>query len=371
MRAISIGFDKELFSDQGDSRLRMAEYGRMLERLDIVVFTKRGFKTKIISDRVSVHPTNSISKIFFIRDAIKIGRRLVKENGADLVIAQDAVLSGWPAYRLARRGQLKLLVGIFGTNIFDPLWLKESVKHRLFKYIGEKVMRSADAIQTDGYETYDELRARYDDKVFWKPIVPSNIERFQVKKKFSTQGAKILFVGRLVAQKNIPFLLEVIEGVTKQPAGREVKFTIIGDGPRRECLNREILKRGLKEHIEWIPKVERADIVSYYQSNDILILTSYYEGLAKVFMEAAAIGLPIVTTAVSGVKNIISDGESGYVIKQNDRLDFVNKLIKLISDHELRTKFSERIKNDFWAKYNFQITLDIQKKIFDYLEKRY
>src|SRR4030042_1308372 len=102
MKAISIGFDKELFDPKSDSRGRMAEYGRMLDRLDIIVFAKRGFKIDKISDRVTVYPTNSGSKLFYIFEALKIGKRLIKENNSDLVIGQDAVLSGWPAYRLAK-----------------------------------------------------------------------------------------------------------------------------------------------------------------------------------------------------------------------------------------------------------------------------
>jgi len=369
MKVITIGLDRSLFEKNSDARERISHYGPMAEETHIIVFSLKGFEKQQITDNIWLYPTNSSSKLFYITDSIKIGRRLMREKKIDLITGQDPFLSGISAYVLAGKNRAKLLIGVFGTNIYDKYWLKESPKHYIFKIIGNKIFKRADAIQPDGLEASEELRKHYGNKVFWKPMIPKNIEEFRVEKSFNKEKFKVLFIGRLVKQKNLPALLNIIEVIVKGKSEKDMEFIIIGQGPLEEYFKKEIKARALSGFIKMIPRVERSEIVSYFRKSDIFILSSIYEGFPRVFMEAAAIGLPMVTTRVSGIGNLIKDKENSFVIEQGDEAGFVEAVNKLYNNRALLKEMSEKLKKNFWENYSFDITLNKQREIYRYLEK--
>jgi glycosyltransferase involved in cell wall biosynthesis len=369
MKALNISLDKELFQ-AGDACKRMISYGSMTEQTDILVPTTVRREARPLSDRVDLWATNSSNKFFSFFDLLKLGRKIIKKNQTDLIIAQDPFFLGLAGLFLAKRFKLKLLVGVFGTNVFDAYWLKESWNHRLLKMIGLFVFKRADAIQTDGTETFEELRKNYGQKVFWKPIIPTDIDKYRlIEKKSDSSVFKILFVGRMVEQKNLPLLVKIIKKVLNQNYNKKISFTIIGDGPLRSDLMKSLTEESAKGSVVFVKQSSREEIVDYYRQSQVLILTSFYEGFAKVFMEAAAIGLPIVATRVSGVINVIKNGVSGFIVEQADAEGFIEALSRLISNQNLWLNFSENIKRDFWQNYSFETTLKKQKDIYDYLFK--
>lgn len=365
LKVLMYSLDKQLFEEGGDARRRLAEYGRLVKALDVIVLAPKGKSPEQISENVRLHPTNSRNKLFYMRDGGRLGKKLLEENSCDVIVTQEPYFSGYIGWRLARKRKVKLLVSSYGNNVFDPHWLSESWKHRLLKMVGRRVFDRADAIQTDGFETVEDLKSRYGDKVFWKPIIPANIGDFRSDPGKPARPVRILFVGRLADQKNLPLLLDVIERM--KPDAAEATFTIVGDGPQRGSLEAEIKKRGLGASVRYSPKLDRREIVDVFASHHLLLLTSLYEGFAKVFMEAAAAGLPIVTTRVSGVANIVRDGETGLVVEQGDAAGLVAALKTLIGNPDRLVQFSRKIQADFREKYSFEAMIEIQRKIFDFL----
>lgn len=367
LKVLMYSLDRQLFEEGGDARRRLAEYGRLVQSLDVVVLTPRGKTPQTVSENVRLHPTNSRSRLFYVRDGARLGRKLIDGSACDVVVTQEPYFTGYIGWRLAKRRKVKLLVSSYGNNVFDPHWLSESWKHRMLKMIGRRVFERADAIQTDGFETVEDLKSRYGDKVFWKPIIPANIGDFRCDEAKPARPVRILFVGRLADQKNLPLLLDVMERMkTAVPAGA-ASFTIVGDGPQRRFLEAELKRRGLGETVRYSPNLDRREIVEVFATHHLLLLTSLYEGFAKVFMEAAAAGLPIVTTRVSGVANIVRDGETGLVVEQGDAEGLVTKLKALIDDPARLGRFSRKIQADFREKYSFEGMIEIQRKIFEFL----
>ncbi len=365
-----ISLDGDILKRDNDAIRRMIKYSEMLDSLDIVVFSKKKNFLNKISNQLSIHSTGSLNRYFYILDSFFICRDIIKKKNIDLIITQDPFLTGLVGYFLVFRKKIKLLVGVFGTNIFDKYWLKESFFHRIYKKIGKIVFKRANAIQTDGYETVDDLKEVFRNKVFWKPVIPSNIKKFSVNRKYENIDNKvnILYVGRLVKQKNLKMLIDVIKTIRIRTGEKKITFTIIGDGPLREYLESEIKKLGLNDFVRYTKFVKHEEIIEYFQKSDIFILTSYYEGFAKVFMEAASAGLPIVTTRVSGVRNIIKEDESGYVIDGGNVDEFCDKLRKLIYDEDKLRSMSCKISEDFSKKYNTETMNKAQLQIFKYLE---
>jgi glycosyltransferase involved in cell wall biosynthesis len=369
MKAIILSLDKQLLAGHGDSLERMKRYAGLFKSLDIIVFSQDRVKPLKVQDGLVIYSTGSRSRLASLYKAIGLTSRIIGKNNEYLVIAQDPFYTGACAWWLKKKFPIKTLISVYGTNIYDPGWLRESCLNRILKPIGNAVMKSADAIQTDGFETVDELKSIYGAKVFWKPIIPSNIEDFRslTPKNYDGQIG-ILFVGRMVKQKNIPMLISVIEEMARKYQKDRIKFKVVGDGELSDYFQSAVKSKSLAEYIDYHPRLERSEILETYGNSHILILTSYYEGFAKVFMEAAAAGLPIITTKVSGVKNLVDDNVNGFVVDHDDAKALAERLGSLIDDRATLAGFSDKMKNGFWQKYNSNLTIEIQKQINDFLE---
>ena len=221
-------------------------------------------------------------------------------------------------------------------------------------------MNDATLIQTDSFGNFDILEKIYGKKVFWKPIVPSDIDQYVVdKKKFLPGVVRILFVGRMAKQKNVAMLAKVIEAVVDKDYGVKVELSVIGDGPERK----KIEALGEHKNLKLIKSYNRQELNDAYKNNDILILTSFYEGLPRVFIESAANGLAFVVTNVSGARNIIDEGKNGFIIEHNNVDDFVSKLEQLISDRGLLEKFSGHTLDNVSKKYYYKLTIEKHKEV--------
>jgi glycosyltransferase involved in cell wall biosynthesis len=117
-------------------------------------------------------------------------------------------------------------------------------------------------------------------------------------------------VGRLHEQKGHIYLLQAAALVHK--AYPQVRFRIIGDGPLREWLETQSRALGVNGIVEFLGA--RNDVPAQLRQFDLFILPSLWEGLPYVLLEAMAAGVPIVTTDVDGVREVIADGREGIVV---------------------------------------------------------
>lgn len=159
-------------------------------------------------------------------------------------------------------------------------------------------------------------------------------------KNYSLNSKKIISVGRIDYQKGYEYLIEVAKFVfSKYP---DWQWHIYGDG-EAEYKNQIIdliQQNNLQKHI--ILQGNRSDIYDLYQNYSFYVMTSRYEGLPMVLLEAKAKKLPIVSFDInSGPSDIIRDGIDGFLIKPFDCQMMAEKICELIENPELRQKFSD------------------------------
>lgn len=147
---------------------------------------------------------------------------------------------------------------------------------------------------------------------------------------------RIVMVGRLVNGKGHNVLLDATEMIH----GDAGSICIVGEGPLRESLEKEILKRGLSDKVFLIGF--RKDIPNILASSDILVLPSFREGTPRVITEAMASGLPIIATDIAGIPEQVNDGVSGYLIPTGDSKALADRLSELLSNPKLRKSMGER-----------------------------
>lgn len=368
MKILNIGSGTQIFNPECEDRLRLVEYGKTLERFDILLSCRGNFVDQQISDNTFIHATNSKYNYSRFFDTLRIGSRLAREHKINAIFCQDPLINGFIAWLLAKKYKAKLLVSVFGTNVFDKYWQKEHWYNPILKFLGMIIMKDATLIQTDSFGNFEVLKKIYGNKVFWKPIVPSDIDQYVVdKKEFLPDVVRILFVGRMAKQKNVAMLAKIIEVIVGKDYGIKVELLVIGDGPERK----KIEALGEYKNLKLIKNCNRQELNNTYKNNDILILTSFYEGLPRVFVESAANGLAFVVTNVSGAKNIIDENKNGFIIEHNDVDGFVSKLELLISDRGLLEKFSKHTLDNFSNKYYYNLTIKKHKEIMEFLQQSY
>lgn len=149
----------------------------------------------------------------------------------------------------------------------------------------------------------------------------------------------LLFVGRVAHEKNIGFLLKVLQRVRQDVP--DVLFVIAGEGPAREGLERETEKMGIAGNVSFIGYLDRhRELNSCYRAGDIFIFSSRTETQGLVLLEAMAQGVPVVSIAELGTRDVLSEGE-GVWIAREDVEDFSDKVIRLLGNSSARMLLGE------------------------------
>jgi colanic acid/amylovoran biosynthesis glycosyltransferase len=149
-------------------------------------------------------------------------------------------------------------------------------------------------------------------------------------------GLEILAVGRLVGLKGHGVLLEALARLRT----REVpaRLTIVGDGPRREALESRTAQLGLSNCVRFTGAVGQDQIRDYYRDADVFCLPSFGEGVPVVLMEAMAMGVPVVTSRIAGIPELVEDGVGGLLTAPGRPDQVADAIEALWSDPDLRRR---------------------------------
>ena len=170
---------------------------------------------------------------------------------------------------------------------------------------------------------------------------------------------RLLFVGRLVYNKNVRMLLLAL---ARLPSERRPLTWIAGFGPDRGDLLilRERLE--LSDDVRFLD--ERDDTADLMLAADLLVLPSREEGLSNVIIEAMGSGLPIIATAVGGTPELIRDGENGLLIPNEDDHALAVALQRLIDDAALRDRLAAQARADALAGFSLDAMVDHSLSIY-------
>ncbi len=122
----------------------------------------------------------------------------------------------------------------------------------------------------------------------------------------------ILTVGRLVAKKGLPILLEALRELRGR--GLSVRLVVVGDGPARADFEAAAQLLGVADCVEFAGAVGQDEIRAHYATADLFCLPSFAEGIPVVLMEAMAMELPVLSTTIMGIPELIADGVHGRLV---------------------------------------------------------
>jgi len=371
MNVLFIGIDHTLCdppaSDCSSSLTREQILARHLDTYHLLIMTLKKSAAqplRMIGNNLRIYASRSASVFSMVRDAWRMAADICREQPVDLISTQDPLLTGWVGYRLSRRFGLPWNVQLHGDYLNNPYWLRESMQNRGYNLLGKYLLPRTDTIiavhpelkrclerliNPDRVPRYYLPHGLGIDTALFREIESTALADVPQKKGDET---RVLFAGRLVAQKNLRALLHAIPQVLR--VYPKTLFLLAGEGPQRNRL--QTLSRSLKitANIRWLGDLAYRDMPSVYRASDLFVLPSFYEGYPRVLMEAAASGLPIVSTPITGVNEIIEQGQNGHITAGMSAEPIAQGIIQILDNMEAYKSAASQKRLDSLQRFDMQ-----------------
>ncbi|BAI60215.1 putative glycosyltransferase [Methanocella paludicola SANAE] len=191
----------------------------------------------------------------------------------------------------------------------------------------------------------------------------------RARERYGVRGNMLLFVGRMVPQKGIGYLLEAMPCVLRTHPG--TKLVLVGRGSLCDGLRRRARELGLDGNAVFSGYVEEDELKEAYGACDLFILPSTVEPFGIVVAEAMASGKPVVCTDSGGVREIVDDGSSGFVVPPGSPEALAEKINTLLSDARLRADMGLKGREAAERRLDWKLIAEKTKRVYeDVLSRR-
>ena len=172
--------------------------------------------------------------------------------------------------------------------------------------------------------------------------------RLETETKIKLDGYLVGCIAELHKNKGLTYLIQAVKILDRNQKAN-FKLIVIGEGEERQTLQNEIDLAKLNDKIFLVGKIDNAS--QYLKAFNLFVLPSITEALPYVLLEAGQAGLPIISTRVGGIAEIIDDAENGLIVKSADAKDLSNAINYLITNSDksliLSHKIQEKINQEF------------------------
>jgi sugar transferase (PEP-CTERM/EpsH1 system associated) len=177
-------------------------------------------------------------------------------------------------------------------------------------------------------------------------------DRASLRREFGLPIEKVIIgnVARLDPVKNHEVVLRALRRLVDQQL--EVLFLLVGDGPNRAALEREVARLALGPHVRLYGHSNA--VTELLNCMDVYVQSSFYEGFSNTVLEAMACGVPVIATDVGGTTDIFSDGSEGYFFKSQDDSTLASLLFDLARDETQRRRMGERARKSTVEQFPIQ-----------------
>lgn len=281
---------------------------------------------------------------------IRYYRKVVKEIKPDVIFS---FLEFYNEITMLALIGIKKKIFLFDRN--SP-FLKE-------QNIAQSILRKVLYPNADGVVVQTRRAAEYIDKLSINSnilILPNPLSNIKEVWNPDFESKRIICVGRIETQKNHKYLIDIFSQIKND--GWILQF--VGDGSCRPELEEYVNALNMKNHVQFLGI--RNDVHSLLSESTIFAFPSLWEGFPNALLEAMAVGVPSISNnCPTGPSEIIQDGVNGFLIDIGDMEEFKRKLMRLMSDKELRVSLSANSKNGI-SNYSVENTTRL---LLDFVEK--
>lgn len=181
-------------------------------------------------------------------------------------------------------------------------------------------------------------------EIFPNPVIVNDFEDLDktYKKTLSIpeEAEIVLFLSRLIKEKGVHDLIESIPEVIRRY--ENVYFVFAGEGPDRPQMEMMCKMKGIEKQVRFTGHIPYKDVVRAFSIADIFVLPTYFpEGMPMAILQALAAGLPIISTPISSIPDIVTDGINGFLVEPHASDQLAEKILLLLCKKELRKRMGE------------------------------
>jgi len=374
IQVISIGTDRRIFEEGSAVRTRLLKQRELFSKLHVIVCARRslGFKAEQIGN-LWLYPTNSLSRWLYVRDATALAGALVEQRRMNthtsVITVQDPFECGLAGMRASRRyGKIPLHVQIH-TDFLSRAFQDLSILNRVRVLIARRVLTYACGIRVVSERIKESLQKsdmRISAPIEVLPVfsdagaIPKRQKSSLVQKGKDSSGL-VLMVCRFATEKDVPTALLAFKNLLTMR--HSARLVIVGEGPEKNKLIREIQLHGLDDSVRVEPW--QSDLSAYYQSADVVLVTSRFEGYGLVLLEAARAARAVVTTDVGIARELIPPLYGRFICPVGDAVCVASGLHELLADVAVRRAYGAALKavakkhfipeEEYWKLYRTHI----------------
>ncbi len=327
MKILMISSDQSILAVDSPARKRMRVYAALVDELNIIVSNARGAAGQEHHEG-ALHVYPAIGRWYgtYTRSRDVIVQRAL--CGSDvLVTTQDPFELGLIGLLLCKKFHVKLQVQCH-VDFLNKFFLREKIINMIRTVIALQVLRRADHIRVVSQRIKQSIAQRvrgidaqkisvlpiFVDVTAVRAAVPTNLHaRFPQFKKI------ILFASRMTNEKQILWACRALEEfIAKHP---DVGVVVVGDGPQRAAVEKFPFVRVLG----WVD-----DVAPYLKGANLFLNTSLYEGYGRTLVQAAAAGVPTITTDVGVAPELFENEKTGVIIPVKDARRLVSAVAGIL-----------------------------------------
>lgn len=194
-----------------------------------------------------------------------------------------------------------------------------------------------------------------------------------LRRRLGLDGRRVvLFAGRLEPLKGAETLLDAVAALGGDPHFDDVHLLVIGansgdggqSGGERRRLERRVAESAMAGRVHFLGAVPHERLPDYYALADVCVVPSRTESFGLVALEAQALGTPVVAAAVGGLREVVEDGVTGWLVEGRDPLDYAAVIGRLLRDGEMRAQMGEEARQRA-ARFTWTRAVDRLVAIYD------
>jgi glycosyltransferase involved in cell wall biosynthesis len=281
------------------------------------------FRRNFINIPIVRFPLDMLSTLIFL------GRY---RSQIDVIIAYQTIIDGLIGVIAKKLFNIPVIVSIraekeykihdfYKSRVFSPFVFKNADK------VIVQLQRIRDDLLSE-FSKYkeDKLRKILEKKIC---IIPNGVSSQPLG---TTKDNTVLYVGRLIRTKGLEYLISAMKECTNE------NLLIVGDGPEMRSLKR--MARNMN-NVDFVGQIPPEEVSYYIQRSQMLALPSLTEGSPNVILEAMAGGIPVISTRIAGIPELVEHGKTGFLTEPGNVEEIAYYIKKLAHDENLRNELGK------------------------------
>ena len=318
-------------------------------------YNKRGIR--VIYTKIPTFGLSSISPVFFAMFTLSYQRLFnyfLRDSSADIVYAHSFWPAGYAAIKIKDKYGIPVVIQEHRSTINN-----ETIPKSSWKYL-KKTVEEADLFWAVSRHLKDVIEKK--THIFSKiDVMPNMVNPIFFERRNRKEHEKVIFlsIGNLIPIKKMDLLIETF----KNTLLKDSELWIVGDGPERQKLQ-QIIDNNIGNKVRLLGKKNKAEIADLMNISDIFVMVSESETFGVVYIEALAMGIPVVAAKNGGADDII-DYNNGILIDVNNKAQ-LKKALYNIRNQYLQYNTNE-ISKSCWNKYSSEVIVEKQMHAFSNL----